>query len=143
FDRPRVPLGFIAGFVGSLAGAWVLLKVPNEPLKPIVIVLLILAAGFMAWPRKPREGKPHAWAMIALGPMAFAFGFYDGFFGPGVGSMLIVAFVLVFGDALTRASGNAKVVNLASNVAALLLFAFRGTVLWRIAIPMAVGNALG
>ena len=57
--------------------------------------------------------------------------------------MLIVVFVLVFGDSLTRASGNAKVVNLASNVAALALFASRGTVIWRIAIPMAAANALG
>jgi hypothetical protein len=81
--------------------------------------------------------------MIALVPIAFGLGFYDGFFGPGVGSMLIVAFVLVFGDTLTRASGNAKVVNLASNVAALLLFTMKGTVEWRIAIPMAAANALG
>jgi uncharacterized membrane protein YfcA len=57
--------------------------------------------------------------------------------------MLIVVFVLVFGDTLTRASGNAKVVNLASNLAALALFTYRGTVLWRIALPMAAANALG
>jgi len=58
--------------------------------------------------------------MAALLPISAALGFYDGFFGPGVGSMLIVTWVLVFGDTLTRASGNAKVVNLASNLAALL-----------------------
>ena len=57
--------------------------------------------------------------------------------------MLIVAFVLLFGDSLTRASGNAKVVNLASNLAALGLFASRGTVLWKIALPMAAANAAG
>lgn len=142
-DRPRAPLGFVVGFVGSLTGAWVLLLIRPEPLKPVVLVLLMLAATFIAWPRKPREGRPHSWAMLALGPIAFVLGFYDGFFGPGVGSMLIVAFVLVFGDTLTRASGNAKVVNLASNVAALLLFSVRGTVLWRIALPMAAANALG
>lgn len=142
-DRARVPRGFVAGFIGSLTGAWVLLLIRPEPLKPVVLVLLMLAALFIAWPRKPRTGKPHAWATGALVPLAFAFGFYDGFFGPGVGSMLIVMFVLVFGDTLTRASGNAKVVNLASNVAALLLFSVRGTVLWRIALPMAAANALG
>ena len=70
-------------------------------------------------------------------------GAYDGFFGPGTGSMLILAFVLVFGDSLTRASGNAKVVNLASNLAAFLLFARRGTILWTIALPMAAANAIG
>ena len=142
-DRKRAPLGFLCGFAGSLAGAQVLLLVKPEPLKPVVLVLLILAAAFVAWPRKPSEGKPHDWAMIALAPVALSLGFYDGFFGPGVGSMLIVAFVLLFGDTLTRASGNAKVVNLASNLAALGLFAARGTVLWKIALPMAAANATG
>ena len=142
-DRKRAPLGFVCGFLGSLAGAQVLLLVKPEPLKPVVLVLLILAAAFVAWPRKPGVGKPHDWAMLALGPLTLAFGFYDGFFGPGVGSMLIVMFVLVFGDTMTRASGNAKVVNLASNLAAILLFASRGAVLWKIALPMAAANAAG
>lgn len=141
-DRRRAPLGFALGFIGSLAGARVLLFIRPEPLKPVVLVLLLAAAAIVAYPRKPK-GSAHAWAMIALGPVAFTLGFYDGFFGPGVGSMLIVAFVLLFGDSLTRASGNAKVVNLASNLAALGLFAWRGTVLWQIALPMAAANALG
>jgi uncharacterized membrane protein YfcA len=142
-DRKRAPLGLVCGFVGSFAGAYVLTLVKPGPLKPVVLALLVLAAGFVAWPRKPSTGKPHDWAMIALVPLALAFGFYDGFFGPGVGSMLIVMFVLLFGDTLTRASGNAKVVNLASNVAALILFASRGAVLWKIALPMAAANAAG
>ena len=57
--------------------------------------------------------------------------------------MLIVVFVLLFGDTMTRASGNAKVVNLASNMAALALFSLRGVVLWKIALPMALANATG
>lgn len=143
-DRPRVPLAFVSGFVGSLAGARVLLLVRPEPLKPLVLVLLLVASGIVAYPRKPRpDGTGRSWAMRALAPLAFALGFYDGFFGPGVGSMLIVMFVLVFGDTLTRASGNAKVVNLASNLAALLLFSIKGAVLWRVAAPMAAANACG
>jgi uncharacterized membrane protein YfcA len=142
-DRGRAPLGFLCGLVGSLTGARVLLLVRPEPLRPVIIVLLIAAAAFVAWPRKPREGKSHSWAMWAFGPLAFVLGFYDGFFGPGVGSMLIVMFVLLFGDTLTRASGNAKVVNLASNLAALGLFAWKGTIIWSIALPMAAANAAG
>lgn len=141
-DRDRAPFGFACGFFGSLAGARVLLSIRPEPLKPIVLVLLVAAAAIVAFPRKPK-GSPHPWAMGALVPVAFALGFYDGFFGPGVGSMLIVAFALLFGDSLTRASGNAKVVNLASNLAALALFAWRGAVLWKVALPMALANALG
>ncbi|MDB4943070.1 MAG: putative rane transporter protein [Labilithrix sp.] len=142
-DRKRAPIGFACGFLGSIVGARVLLLVKPEPLKPIVLVLLLFAAGFVAWPRKPRHGEPHTWAMRALFPIAFGMGFYDGFFGPGTGSILIVLFVAVFGDTMTRASGNAKVVNLASNLAALALFSMRGLVLWKISLPMAAANALG
>ena len=141
-DRHRAFRGFFFGFLGSLVGARVLLLVRPEPLKPIILVLLLAAAGFVAYPRKVTP-HPRSWAMQALAPIAFVLGFYDGFFGPGVGSMLIVAFVLVFGDSLTRASGNAKVVNLASNLAALLLFSVKGAVMWRIALPMAAANATG
>jgi len=142
-DRPRIPLGFIGGFVGALAGARVLLLIRPEPLKFIVLVLLLFAAALAAYPQKPTTGRPRSWAIKALAPIAFALGFYDGFFGPGTGSILIVIFVLVFGDSLTRASGNAKVVNLASNLAALLLFSVKGAVLWRVAAPMCAANGLG
>ncbi len=143
-DRPRAPLGFIAGFVGSLAGAGAVLLIRPEPLKPIVLILLLMAAALVAYPKK-KVADPVArpWALSALAPIAFALGFYDGFFGPGTGSILIVLFALVFGDTLTRASGNAKVVNLASNLAALLLFSLKGAVLWRVSLPMAAANALG
>ena len=65
-DRARVPLGFGAGFVGSLTGAWVLMRIDPKPLKPVVLVLLMLAATFIAWPRKPSSGKARTWAMAAL-----------------------------------------------------------------------------
>lgn len=142
-DRPRALRGFIGGFFGSFAGALLLLRVPSKPLKPISLVLLMLAAATLLWPRKAGDGKGRPWAMAALLPIALALGFYDGFFGPGVGSMLIATWALVFGDTLTRASGNAKVVNLASNVAALFVFVVKGAVLWKIAAPMAVANAAG
>ena len=82
-------------------------------------------------------------ARLALVIIGLALGAYDGFFGPGTGSLLVVAFTGVFGDNLTRASGNAKVVNFASNLAAFSLFAVRGTVVWRISVPMAVASVIG
>ena len=94
-----------------------------------------------------RAAAPHDGAARRAPPrssgIALLLGAYDGFFGPGTGSMLVVAFAVVFGDTLTRASGNAKIVNLASNLAAMLLFAHRGVVVWGIALPMAAANALG
>ena len=145
-DRSRAGAGFAFGLVGSFAGAFVLLRVRPEPLRPVVLGLLVLAAVVVAWPRKVPAGaapKTYRRPWLVLAPVALGLGFYDGFFGPGVGSMLIVAFVLLFGDGLIRASGNAKVVNLASNLAALTLFAVKGAILWRVALPMAVANAAG
>jgi uncharacterized membrane protein YfcA len=145
-DRDRAALGFAAGFAGSLLGAWGVLAVPLRPLRAIVIVLLLVAAAIVL-ARRNLEPRPRTLGSIARGAalvgIAFVIGAYDGFFGPGTGSMLVVAFALVFGDALTRASGNAKIVNLASNLAAMLLFAQRGTVVWSIALPMAAANAVG
>jgi uncharacterized membrane protein YfcA len=151
-DRPRAPVGFACGLVGSLAGAAVLLRMRPEPLRPVVIALLLFASAVIVWPRSKGLGVPRAdvgptiparRAMLGLALVATQLGFYDGFFGPGVGSMLIVAFVLLFHDSLARASANAKVVNLASNLAALALFACRGAILWRVALPMAAANACG
>jgi uncharacterized membrane protein YfcA len=143
-DRERAGVGFGAGLAGSSAGAALVLAVRPEPLRPVVMVLLVVTAAVVL-----ARGyvKPSPRALIhplrAAAWIALALGAYDGFFGPGVGSLLIVAFMLVFGDGATRASGNAKVVNLASNVAAVAIFAFRGTILWELALPMAFANAVG
>ena len=145
-DRDRAALGFAAGFAGSLLGARSMLAIPPGPLRGVVIALL-LAAAAVVLARRNVVPRPHtlspAAARAALAGIAFALGAYDGFFGPGTGSMLVVAFATVFGDSLTRASGNAKVVNLASNLAAFGLFAVKGTILWRLALPMAAANAIG
>jgi hypothetical protein len=154
-DRDRALLAFSSGALGSLSGAALLLRMRPEPLRPVVIVLLIAAAAVVVLRERIRplgdaavrgegdKGPPSRRDRLVLAAATFGLGAYDGFFGPGVGSMLIVAFVLLFGDSLTRASGNAKVVNWASNLAALALFSWRGTVSWSLALPMAAANALG
>jgi uncharacterized membrane protein YfcA len=145
-DRDRAALGFAAAFAGSWLGARGLLAIPVAPLRAVVIVLLLTATVVVLAKRNvtpsPTTLGPRA-ARAALIAIAFGLGAYDGFFGPGTGSMLVIAFATAFGDTLTRASGNAKVVNLASNLAALGLFAVRGTVLWPVALPMAAANAIG
>lgn len=143
-DRSRAGLGFAAGFLGALAGALLLGRVPPGPLRPIVITLLAVSAVTLVL-RRPTSSSasPPRSPRLALAAIAGSLGFYDGFFGPGTGSFLILAFNRVFGDSLVRASGNAKVVNLASNLAAFSLFAARGAILWRIALPMAAANVCG
>ncbi len=139
----RVKVAFAAGFVGSLLGALLLVTRRPEPLRPLVVALLLTALAVALVPRDrlPRLTPKHP--TVALVAVSLGLGAYDGFFGPGVGSMLIAANVVLFHEPLVRASGNAKIVNLASNLAAFGLFAARGTILWRVALPMAVANALG
>ncbi len=149
-DPARARVGFPAGLLGSLGGAALVLAVPAANLKPIVLVLLSAAALFIGLRRGRPEaraaaGEPPRWkgGTATAGLIAFAVGAYDGFFGPGTGTFLIVAFVALLGDGLARASASAKVVNFASNLAALGLFAWRGVVIWPVALPMAVGQLCG
>jgi uncharacterized membrane protein YfcA len=143
-DRERAPIGFLGGLVGAVLGALAQLAIDPKPLRPIVFGLLVGAAVLLAV-RPTLTSKPRAPTSprAVLGAIAVAMGAYDGFFGPGTGTLLILAFVLAFGDSITRASGNAKVTNLASNVASFATFAVGGTIVWKVALPMAVGNAIG
>lgn len=143
--RARVSWLFSFGFAGALVGAWLVGQLPPALLRPLVLVLLVAVAAVLALrPRlteRPRPAPAQALPRAAL--IAGTIGLYDGFFGPGTGTFLIVALALWLGDSLTAASAHAKVVNFGSNLAAVLLFAAQGSVLWQIALPMAVGQALG
>ena len=75
--------------------------------------------------------------------MTAIFGFYDGFFGPGAGSVLMFALVRWFGYDFLSAAATTKVLNLATNFGALVLFTATGNVLYAIALPMAVFNITG
>ncbi|HTN53685.1 MAG TPA: TSUP family transporter [Anaeromyxobacter sp.] len=146
-DARRARVTFPLGMAGSLLGARLVLEVAPAALRPIVLGLLGFAALF-AGLRRPGpvrlEDRParHG-ALLVAGAIAFAIGAYDGFFGPGTGTFLIVAFAALLGDSLAHASAGAKVVNFASNLAAVSLFAVRGVVLWRIALPMAAAQLVG
>lgn len=149
-DGRRARWTFPLGLAGSLLGAALVLRLPPERLKPVVAALLVVAAlGMLLQPvlqrrrgevAAPPEGG-RAQALAAL--LALAIGAYDGFFGPGTGTFLIAGSVLLLHQPIARASADAKVVNFASNLAAVGLFSMRGTVLWRVALPMAAAQALG
>jgi uncharacterized protein len=147
-DGPRARVTFPAGLAGALLGAALVLVVPPAALRPIVLVLLAAAALFIGL-RRPRpspagaEATPVRAHTAVAALVALAIGAYDGFFGPGTGTFLIVAFVGLLGDGMARASASAKVVNFASNLAAVALFASRGVVVWKIALPMAAAQLVG
>ena len=82
-------------------------------------------------------------ALVIASSLALVIGAYDGFFGPGTGAFLIVGMVALLGRTLPRATADAKVINFASNAAAVLWFASHGAILWRISLPMAGAQLLG
>jgi len=150
-DADRARVAFAAGFAGSLLGASLVLLLAPAVLRPLVVALLVAVGVFMATRRHGQAplalaarlaAKPTRQRTVAV-LIAALIGTYDGFFGPGTGTFLIVAFVALLGDSLVGASAAAKAVNFASNLAAVLLFALHGTVLWRVALPMAVAQFAG
>ncbi|MBK7864035.1 MAG: TSUP family transporter [Archangiaceae bacterium] len=140
-DRARI--AFPSGFVGSICGGLVVLSLDPKVLKPIVLVLLVGAGAFVAFRPQPKQHTPVSKPRLITALIASGIGFYDGFFGPGTGTFLIVAFVAVLGDELTKATAEAKVVNFASNLASVALFGWRGLILWKIALPMAAAQFCG
>ncbi len=70
-------------------------------------------------------------------------GFYDGFYGPGAGMLMQIGFITLAGLEARKAGGNARLVNLASNLAAVVTFISAGTVVYSLAIPCAICSVLG
>ncbi|MFP9136533.1 TSUP family transporter [Devosia sp. XGJD_8] len=132
-------------FAGSLSGALVVRQLDVGLLEIAVPVALIgIALYFLFAPNLSDADKAARLPFGLFVPvMGFAIGFYDGVFGPGTGSFLTIGFVMLFGLGLTRASGNTKVLNLTSNLAALAIFIPAGDVVWPAAIAMAVGQVVG
>lgn len=143
-DRKQALFAFPLGIAGSVVGANLVLGISKAALRPVVIGMLIFAAVVLVVKKPTRasdEDRPKRRWVAAL--LAFFIGAYDGFFGPGTGTFLIVGFVALCGRSLLNASADAKIVNFASNVAAVAIFAWRGTILWQVALPMAAGQLLG
>ncbi len=144
-DTQRARVLFPLGFIGSLAGAGLLTWLDPAVLKPLVLVLLVGAALTVALVRPPqtRSGVVTRSAGLKAALLALVVGAYDGFFGPGTGTFLIIGFVVLLHTSLQEASASAKVVNFASNLAAMLLLAAKGLVLWKVSLPMAAGQFIG
>lgn len=138
----------IAALAGSYLGAMLALSFDEKFLRIILIIILPVIAFFVLMKKKfgneTRVTVNSNIKIIILSILTgLVIGTYDGFFGPGAGTFLILAFTGIIGFDLTTASGNAKVVNLASNIAALAAFVINGSVIFAIGIPAAASGILG
>ena len=146
-DRRTAVVMAVAAFVGSGAGALLATRVDGDVLKPVVLVALVAVLAHTL--RTPSLGEVEQLRLSAGGQRAVAvvggagIGFYDGLVGPGTGSFLVFLLVGAVGLSFLHASATSKVVNTMTNLAALLLFAAGGHVLWALGAAMAAANLLG
>ncbi len=137
----------VPAFLGSACGAVLASKIPTGSMRPMVLALLIIVAIYTWF--KPDLGKfenlkHRSGRRIQIATLAGALiGFYDGIFGPGTGSFLMLILVASLGFAFITASAIAKVVNVATNVGAILVFGIHGAVIWQIGIIMGAANITG
>jgi uncharacterized membrane protein YfcA len=137
---------FPLSLLGSIAGAVLVHNLPASFLRPLVIVMLVLVTIYTIL--KKDMGKTSTYRGLARGmavaaaAVALIIGFYDGFFGPGTGSFLIFAFLLIGFD-YVEASGNAKALNFASNVGALCTFGALHAIHYTYGAIMGLGMVAG
>lgn len=136
-----VPISFAAAGVGALLAT----RMPTQFLERAIPVALIAIALFFALApnvddltRSPRL-SPRLMTVTAV-PIL---GFYDGAFGPGTGSFLMISFVALAGLGVLAATAHTKILNLASNVGAFCVFAATGAIEWRVGIMMGFAQLCG
>ena len=139
------PLSIALCGAGAALGALAVNHLESAWLENLIPILLLAAAiFFLISPKLPENAqKPKINARIFALTIVPLIGFYDGFFGPGTGSFLVLSLVVLHGMELSQATARTKVLNFASNVASFAVFIFGGQIIWTIGLVMAAGQALG
>ena len=137
----------LAGFAGAFGGAWAVTILSPDflrrllPLVLLVVLVYTLAKKDLGRHHVPRFAEKAEWQAASL--IGVTIGFYDGFFGPGTGSFFVFLLVRWLGYDFLNASASAKLLNVSTNIAAIILFAAKGHVWWHFAVPLAVANVAG
>ena len=148
--KPDIPLTItmmVPAFIGSIAGAAFAASVPKEFFKPF-IVLLLTSVAIYTW-RKPDLGMSenlkftNQKRLFLVALIGLLIGFYDGIFGPGTGTFLVFFLVSGIGYAFLKASGTAKLVNIATNAGAILSFQITGHIWWQLGLLLGIANVSG
>jgi len=143
-DFRSMALPVAGAFLGSALGALIVQRLDSSFLTGLVPILLIATAAYFLLSPKMSEVDQHRWLHPpAYAGVAFAIGFYDGFFGPGAGSFYTVSLIALMGMGLIRATAHTKLLNVTSNLAALIALAAGGHVIWTLGFCMAAANMTG
>ncbi len=141
----KMKLAIALTFTGSAAGTMTAQVIESDIMTQVMPFMLIAAALYFMF--GPRTSDVECHNILSSTPFYLIFGpalgFYDGFFGPGAGSLWAVMFVAVMGFSTLKATAHTKIVNFTSNFASLLFFAVAGHVVWGYALVMATGQLVG
>ena len=142
---PSVRWKILASLVGASIGAYLVRSADPGLLAKLAPILLIFVALFFLFSRDLAKQKIHRgvnemlFTVVAVVPIAF----YDGFFGPGTGSIYVAAFVLLLGRSLPQATAETKILNATGSAIAAIIFLPGGIINWPAALAMAVGGIIG
>ena len=141
----NMKLAIALTFSGSAAGTLLVQQINTDFLRYLIPFLMLgIALYFLFSPRLGAEdAKPRIAYSLFCMTGAIGVGFYDGFFGPGTGSFFALAFVMLLGYALPKATAHAKLLNFTSNVASLIFFTIGGNVVWKVGLLMIGGQFIG
>lgn len=133
-------------FIGAMIGAWTVHLMNPDVLKPLMLVMLAIVAVYTIfkkdWGSISTYQKLSVRRLVIFMILIFVIGAYDGFIGPGTGSFLIFAFLMIGYDFL-KAAGVAKFLNFGSNIAALLMFILLGKVNYTYGFIMGIAQLAG
>jgi len=137
----------LLAFTGALLGAHYVTLIDNKMLKPVILLVLISVALYTYFNKTFGVGTAKELSLpeqLLTGFFfGFSIGFYDGLIGPGTGTFFILAFISLMGYDFLKASASAKLINMATNLAAICYFSSTGHILYQYAIPMAIFNVGG
>ena len=138
----------IGSFIGAGIATKIVLLLDNDLLKKMLIIILPIMAFIILFRLnkieiKDSEDTQKKKSLLLALLIGFICGGYDGLFGPGTGTIAIMAFALILKYEITTASGNAKLLNLMSNYASVIGYFISGSIYFQLAIPCAIFNIAG
>jgi uncharacterized protein len=146
-DTTFVLIAGTSAAFSSFGGTFVMGLVKPEVFKPMLLCIILVLAIYtfikkdLGIEHAPSYDGKRLWVMSAF--IGAVLGFYNGFIGPGTGTLLVFAFVTILQVGFLQGSASAKIVNAMADFASLIGFFISGSIVYKIAVPMMVCNMLG